>query len=53
MKLYKYTTLDAAVKIIEGKSIHFARMSDFNDPFEGPFPEAPEGLENSEKSFHS
>lgn len=45
MKLYKYTTLDAAFKIIDGQSIHFARMSDFNDPFEGPFPNAPEQLE--------
>lgn len=48
MKLYKYTTLDAAVKIVENQQIHFARMSDFNDPFEGAFVDSPEDLKGFE-----
>lgn len=52
MKLYKYTTLDAAVKIIEGEAIHFARMSDFNDPFEGPMPESPKDLDQFQEDIY-
>lgn len=35
-------SLENANHVINGSSIHFARMNDFNDPFEGAYVEAPE-----------
>jgi hypothetical protein len=37
MRLYKYVSLQTAIKIVEENSIGFSRSEYFNDPFDRPF----------------
>jgi hypothetical protein len=37
MKLYKYVSMEAAIRIVESNTIGFSRPEYFNDPFDQPF----------------
>ena len=55
MILYKYVSLGAAKKIVQGKSIGFSLMEYFNDPFDQPdaLPESPSPVDQTKAEIRS